>query len=190
MLTTQQLIKLQDAAMAAVQCEQETQVPCELTIAQWALESGWGEHAPGNNCFGIKEVPGLGSQLLITKEVFTLEDVTDWLHRKEGRTAVAISLPDPQGKRTYECRDLFAVFPNLSHCFSYRAIHLLSRGVYSNLLGTYKINKDLISYIKGVSVIYATDVNYYSKIQSLISMPEVRDALIEARRLRQREGGE
>lgn len=29
-------------------------VPASVTIAQAALESGWGEHAPGNNLFGIK----------------------------------------------------------------------------------------------------------------------------------------
>lgn len=27
-----------------------------VTIAQAALESGWGAHAPGNNLFGIKGV--------------------------------------------------------------------------------------------------------------------------------------
>ena len=31
-----------------------TGVPKMLTLAQAALESGWGEHAPGNNFFGIK----------------------------------------------------------------------------------------------------------------------------------------
>ena len=29
-------------------------IPTSLTLAQAALETGWGEHAPGNNLFGIK----------------------------------------------------------------------------------------------------------------------------------------
>lgn len=29
-------------------------IPASLTLAQAALETGWGEHAPGNNLFGIK----------------------------------------------------------------------------------------------------------------------------------------
>ena len=31
-----------------------TGVPASVTIAQAALESGWGKHAPANNLFGIK----------------------------------------------------------------------------------------------------------------------------------------
>ncbi|HAV56605.1 MAG TPA: peptidoglycan hydrolase [Acinetobacter junii] len=34
--------------------EKETGVPALATLAQAALESGWGQHAPGNNFFGIK----------------------------------------------------------------------------------------------------------------------------------------
>ena len=32
----------------------KTSVPASFTVAQAALESGWGSHAPGNNLFGIK----------------------------------------------------------------------------------------------------------------------------------------
>lgn len=39
-------------------CERATGVPASITIAQAALESGWGERAPGNNLFGIKADPG------------------------------------------------------------------------------------------------------------------------------------
>jgi flagellar rod assembly protein/muramidase FlgJ len=35
-------------------CQRATGVPASVTIAQAALESGWGERAPGNNLFGIK----------------------------------------------------------------------------------------------------------------------------------------
>lgn len=39
---------------AAQACQRSSGVPASLTIAQAALESGWGERAPGNNLFGIK----------------------------------------------------------------------------------------------------------------------------------------
>lgn len=39
---------------AAVENMQKTRIPASFTIAQSALESGWGEHAPGFNLFGIK----------------------------------------------------------------------------------------------------------------------------------------
>jgi flagellar rod assembly protein/muramidase FlgJ len=35
-------------------CQRATGVPASITIAQAALESGWGERALGNNLFGIK----------------------------------------------------------------------------------------------------------------------------------------
>src|ERR1039458_8041620 len=34
--------------------EAQTNVPFLATLAQAALESAWGKHAPGNNFFGIK----------------------------------------------------------------------------------------------------------------------------------------
>lgn len=35
-------------------CERATGIPASFTIAQAALESGWGDRAPGNNLFGVK----------------------------------------------------------------------------------------------------------------------------------------
>lgn len=39
---------------AAQACQRMTGIPCSFTVAQAALESGWGERALGNNLFGIK----------------------------------------------------------------------------------------------------------------------------------------
>jgi flagellum-specific peptidoglycan hydrolase FlgJ len=39
---------------AAQACQKQTGIPASLTLAQAALESGWGTRAPGNNLFGIK----------------------------------------------------------------------------------------------------------------------------------------
>lgn len=41
-------------AHAAQECQRKTGIPASLTLAQAALESGWGARAPGNNLFGIK----------------------------------------------------------------------------------------------------------------------------------------
>ncbi|KAB2835708.1 mannosyl-glycoprotein endo-beta-N-acetylglucosamidase [bacterium] len=45
-----------------------TGVPASVSLAQAALESGWGRHAPGNNFFGIKGTGPAGSQRLFTRE--------------------------------------------------------------------------------------------------------------------------
>ena len=48
-----------DDVIAAAQTSQRKYgIPASITIAQWALESGWGKHLPpgSNNPFGIKAV--------------------------------------------------------------------------------------------------------------------------------------
>ncbi|XYJ11822.1 glycoside hydrolase family 73 protein [Telluria sp. B2] len=39
---------------AAQACQRSTGIPASFTLAQAALESGWGARAPGNNLFGVK----------------------------------------------------------------------------------------------------------------------------------------
>src|SRR3954462_4574065 len=118
-LNTAQLNELRSVATQAVVCEKNTEIPAELTIAQWALESGWGQHQPGNNCFGIKYYVGApGKQLLVTKENFTKDEVLHWLSKSEGRIANPISYqPDEAGRLPYKCEDYFATFPTLASCF-------------------------------------------------------------------------
>jgi flagellum-specific peptidoglycan hydrolase FlgJ len=47
-------------APSAVEFMREHGIPASVLIAQGALESGWGAHAPGNNLFGIKWTSGCG----------------------------------------------------------------------------------------------------------------------------------
>ena len=60
----------------AVLCERETKIPALATLAQAAMESGWGERAPENNFFGIKANSSWKGkrQLLTTSEVFKDND--------------------------------------------------------------------------------------------------------------------
>lgn len=62
---------------SAIQSEKDTGVPALVTLAQAAVESGWGERAPGNNFFGIKADPSWkGSiQVLQTREVINGQNV-------------------------------------------------------------------------------------------------------------------
>ena len=47
-------------------------IPASITIAQWALESGWGQHVPLDsfNPFGMKAKPGQPSITVATREVY------------------------------------------------------------------------------------------------------------------------
>lgn len=44
-------------AAPAQACQRATGIPASFTVAQAALESGWGERAPGCNLFGVKADP-------------------------------------------------------------------------------------------------------------------------------------
>lgn len=41
----------------ALACQKQSGIPASFTMAQAALESSWGERAPGHNLFGIKADP-------------------------------------------------------------------------------------------------------------------------------------
>lgn len=182
MLTIQQLNNLRDAAKHARQCELQTKVPCELTLSQWALESGWGAHSPGNNCFGIKEYTGCpGRQLLNTYEFFTVAEFNTWLHRKYGRNgSIADATHRDDGRFRYFVLDWFATFPTLAYCFIKRA-SLFQSGQYGPFMATYRIDGNLVALVNSISPIYATDPDYSNKILGIASLKEVQAAILEAR---------
>lgn len=177
-------VLLRDAARAAVECEAETGVPAELTVAQWALESGWGFHAPGNNCFGIKGHPSTGKvQLLSTTEWFDSPGKADlWVAARPGRIAVLIDgvEPDKKGRHKYQCKDWFAVYDSLADCFKAHSV-IFTSGSCRNWLGTYLINRDLYAFISGIGPVYATDPDYADKVLALVAKTEVSEAIALAR---------
>jgi flagellum-specific peptidoglycan hydrolase FlgJ len=80
-VTPQEFIQAySDAAIAAMNA---TAVPASITLSQAALESQWGQKAPGNNLFGIKV--GVGwtgeTQIIETTECgATGNPITDGIH--------------------------------------------------------------------------------------------------------------
>lgn len=133
------------AARAAAQAsEHATGCPAIVTLAQWALESGWGKESPGNNCFGIKVYTGCaGAQLL-----WTHEEVNGKLEPVEG---------------------LFATFETLADCFSKHA-RLLTQGFrYFPAYYRYRQNQDVTAFVRAIAPIYSTSSTYASEILQLIA---------------------
>jgi flagellum-specific peptidoglycan hydrolase FlgJ len=154
-LTTQQKQNLSQAALAAVKTEQNIGLPSRFTIAQWAQESGWGEHAPGNNVFGIKAYEGAyGTQTLETREG---ED-------KE---------PEPQE---------FATFASLDDCFDYHAkLICLFHGPYWSAWQAFKTSHDVQHLVRAIAPIYAPgNPDYADAIITLMRMQAVADSIWEA----------
>jgi flagellum-specific peptidoglycan hydrolase FlgJ len=156
MLSPAQIDRLNQAAENAVLCERATELPAELTVAQWVIESNWGSRQPGNNCFGIKAYAGCyGIQLLQTTEVIN-------------------------GVRT-QVIEKFATFPTLAACFAKHA-SLITRGKpYAQAWAHYKISHDLQTLILEVARVYATDPNYANILLRILAMPDVQKAIAQAR---------
>ncbi len=155
MLSPTQLRALEAAAASSVLCERRTEIPAELTVAQWALESGWGAHQPGNNCFGIKAYPGcFGIQSLQTVEFV-------------GGVRKVLLQP-------------FATFPNLDACFAEHA-NLFCTGRYREAFAQYTAKPDLVKLIRQVSGIYATDPGYANLLLAIAALADVKEALAMCR---------
>lgn len=185
MLSITQINNLRDAAKHAHHCELIAKIPCELTLAQWALESGWGAHSPGNNCFGIKEYPNCyGRQLLRTYEYFTKEERYDWLAAKPGRIANLVDATyNSKSQQRFNCDDWFATFQDLTACFMKRA-QLLHSAPYITFITRYTQDGNLTNLINDLSKVYATDPDYNDKLFAIASIKEVEAAIAEVRQAR------
>jgi len=126
---------------AAQQTERDTGVPASATLGQWALESGFGKHSPGNNPFGIKARKGEAYQLL-------------WTHEKAKNSSGLVKV-----------QQKFRKFDSLDDAFRARG-ELLSKHYP---LAMAHIN-DPDAFVAGLQAAphhkYATDPKYVSKVTS------------------------
>jgi flagellum-specific peptidoglycan hydrolase FlgJ len=182
MLETQRT-NLARIAEAAVASERSTGCPAELQAAQCILETGWLNHAPGNNCFGIKSYEGVfGRQLLRTREWFTGSEAARFLAAGDGRTAVPAepAQQDAHGRKLYSVQDWFATFATLGDCFARRAA-MFTVGRYAPFAAAYQAGGSLEALIRGIAPIYATQPGYADAVLALIGNPAVQSALAAAR---------
>lgn len=99
---------------AAKTCCSSTSIPASFTIAQAALESGWGAHCPGNNLFGIKATPDWtgATQKQTTREVVNGKTITitavfraypDWLSSIQDHASFLTENPRYRPAFAYAC---------------------------------------------------------------------------------------
>jgi flagellum-specific peptidoglycan hydrolase FlgJ len=140
------------AAAAAKACQAKTALPASLTMAQWALESGWGAHMPGCNCFGIKSYPGcLAVQSLVTTEYV-------------------------DGKPE-EIAQKFAVFETLEACFEKHAELLKTGARYAPAWAAFEKSRDPETLARSIALHYATDPLYGAKLVALMRSARIQQAL-------------
>src|SRR5262249_37475962 len=150
-LTPAQFVATFGAAARASQAAHG--VPALVTLGQAALESGWGQHAPRFNCFGIKAKvsdPESTRQLLRTREVFR--------DRNRKFPEVISITPRPDGKFDYVVRDWFRVYPDAAAAFHAHGEFLARNKRYAK---AFTLAHDPYAFAAQVArAHYATDPSY------------------------------
>jgi flagellum-specific peptidoglycan hydrolase FlgJ len=132
-----------DVIAAAQNAERTWGIPASVSLAQWALESGWGKHMPpgSNNCFGMKARVGKGDKLVTvpTREVI-------------GGRSVVVNAP-------------FRVFATIADAFLAHGELLARAPVYA---GARAHLPDAIAFAMALTGVYATDPKYGQLLLSII----------------------
>lgn len=127
---------------AAEAAEEKYGVPAAVTLAQAALESGWGKSAIGGyNIFGIKGTGPAGTEVVNTSEF--------------------------ENGRYIRIDDNFAKYHNFEEAIEQHAKVLL-KSYYTKAMDQYEKDKDPKAFAHNITGIYATDPNYGTKLNSIM----------------------
>lgn len=139
----------------AKQTESKTGISAIAIMAQAALESGWGKHAPGNMFFGVKDTDGInGNEQLIT--------TTEYSRRADLKFPVIISvtptIKNGQKYFKYKVKDYFRKYNSPEESFTDHAKFFLENKRYSTALS---VKSDPYKFIDEVAKAgYATAPDY------------------------------
>lgn len=130
----------------ARESERQTGVPALFTLAQAALESGWGEHVKANNFFGVKDTDGIN-----------------------GNEVEFLTTEYNQAKKVWmKVKQWFRAYSTPAQSFIDHGLFLKKNKRYSSAF-LYR-NNDIQFAIAVAKAGYATDPNYAQKVKGIISM--------------------
>ena len=149
----------------ALETERKTGISHLFTLAQAALESGWGERTFGNMLFGIKARPETHAdkkQLLRTTEVLSSANaVFPKIFSIKKRA---------DGKYTYSVLDWFRKYETQDECFTDHAQFFFINKRYAKAL---LVRSDPYKFAEEVAKAgYATAPNYADSLKELIKTIE------------------
>lgn len=132
------------------------------TLAQGALESGWGKVCPGNMLFGVKDTDGVNGneQLLITTEYSRNANANF-----KNIISVTPVIRNGQKWYKYKIKDYFRKFDTIEECFTDHVSFFLKNKRYSKAVLVKKLPYEFIKEIAKAG--YATDPNYVSLLTSI-----------------------
>jgi len=143
--------------------QNKTGISAIFILAQAALESGWGEVAPGNMFFGVKDTDGLnGNEQLIR--------TTEYSRRNDLQFPEIISITpvviNGQKYFKYRVRDYFRKYETPEESFTDHAKFFFKNPRYRHALG---VAKDPVQMaIQVAKAGYATDPKYAEKLINII----------------------
>lgn len=146
----------------AKETQGKTGIDARFTLAQAALETGWGASAPGNMFFGVKanvnNVPEDKRQLVTTKEV---------LPSPNRVFPVMISVtPMSNGKYLYVVKDWFRKYDSPEESFTDHANFFIENKRYARAL---EVKADPYRFAEEVARAgYATSPDYARVLKSVI----------------------
>lgn len=143
----------------AVISEQQTGVPALAKLAQAAVESAWGEKAPGNNFFGIKaDSSWNGKRQLIP--------TTEYMSTSDAKFPQVISIQNMgNGRWKYKVKDWFRAYATPAESFNDHSIFLMKNKRYAAAFQAHT-PEAFVDAIADAG--YATDPHYAEVLKSII----------------------
>ena len=152
----------------ALETERKTGISHLFTLAQAALESGWGNSAPGNMFFGVKagkETPANKKQLLTTTEILNSPNLKHLFPQ-----VLSVKMLS-SGKYKYTVKDWFRKYDTPEECFTDHAQFFFKNKRYTKAL---LVRSDPYKFAKEVAQAgYATAPNYANKLKDVIKTIEM-----------------
>lgn len=153
--------------------EKATGISAVAILAQAALESGWGDKAPGNMFFGVKDTDGINGneQLLTTTEYSRRAD----LKFPEIIRIVPV-MRNGQKYFKYTVKDYFRKYNTPADCFTDHASFFLKNARYKKALA---VKNDPYAFIDEIAKAgYATAPDYAATLKSVAKRIDKEIALL------------
>ena len=152
----------------ALETERKTGISAIFILAQSALETGWGNSAPGNMMFGVKAKAGTPPekrQLVVTKEVLSSPNVAF--------PEIIRITKRADGNYLYEVKDWFRKYDSPEESFTDHANLFLKNKRYAKAL---LVRSDPYKFAEEVAKAgYATEPTYADRLKGVIRTIEKND---------------
>ena len=152
----------------AKETEEKTGISAIAVLAQAAVESGWGNVAPGNMFFGVKANTGctpVDEQLLTTTEYSRRADLSF-----PQVISITPVLVDGAKMFRYRVKDYFRKYATPEESFTDHASFFLNNPRYADALA---VKSNPVAFIDAIAKAgYATDPNYAATLCSVVKTIE------------------